>query len=136
MFNGLPSFLSGWELPSLASYTGLSTGLQKRVISFLLRRALGHLVKPGQLDWNQIEAGVGDGRLEIRDIELETDVSSLILPNIEDVAEHTARPLPLSGHQCSPGWRSHPCYLLYARSDTSADPMGKLLVRRRHHCHR
>jgi autophagy-related protein 2 len=76
MFGGAFSGLfSGWE--PLSAYTSLSTGLQKRIASFLLKRAIGHLVKDGQLDLNQIEAGVTAGRLEIRDIELDTKVSKL-----------------------------------------------------------
>lgn len=71
----LPGFLSNWELPSLSAYTSLSAALQRRVLSFLLRSFIGHLVKQGQLDWNQIEAGIVAGTLEIRDVELEPEVS-------------------------------------------------------------
>ncbi|CAO1630003.1 unnamed protein product [Jaminaea pallidilutea] len=68
--NYLPAFLSGWDLPSLASYTGLSTSLQKRIVSFILKRYLGKYVQPGQLDWNQIDAGITQGTLDIKDVHL------------------------------------------------------------------
>lgn len=77
MFSALvPEFLSKWELPSLSAYTSLSTALQRHVLSFLLRKIIGHLVKEGQLDWNQIEAGIVAGKLEIRNVELEPGVSA------------------------------------------------------------
>lgn len=75
----ISSFLGDWGLPSLASYVGLSTTLQRRVAAFLLRRILGRYVKPGQLDWNQVDAGLTDGRLEIRDVELDTEVGLRLL---------------------------------------------------------
>ncbi|PWN20710.1 hypothetical protein BCV69DRAFT_312661 [Microstroma glucosiphilum] len=78
MFGGAFSgFFSGWD--TLSAYTSLSTGLQKRLASFLLKRAIGHLVKDGQLDLNQIEAGVTAGRLEIRDIELDAKAVNALL---------------------------------------------------------
>ncbi|PWN27994.1 hypothetical protein BDZ90DRAFT_159451 [Jaminaea rosea] len=67
----LPTFLGGWELPTLSSYTSLSSTLQKRIFSFVLRRLLGRYVKEGQLDWNQIEAGITRGSLEISNVELD-----------------------------------------------------------------
>ncbi|KDQ16218.1 hypothetical protein BOTBODRAFT_173128 [Botryobasidium botryosum FD-172 SS1] len=62
-----------FALPSLPSLPNLSVPLniQRRFLSFLLKQSLGHLVKPGQLDTNQIEAQIGQGWVEIRDIELD-----------------------------------------------------------------
>lgn len=81
MFSYLQSNLSGWhQLPSLAA-GALSSGLQRRVISYLLRRLLGHLVKGGELNLDQIEAAIGNGRVEIRNVDLNPDVSlSVSLP--------------------------------------------------------
>ncbi|CAO1624586.1 unnamed protein product [Sympodiomycopsis kandeliae] len=80
MFSALvPNFLSGWELPSISAYASLSVALQRRVLSFLLRKIIGHLVKEGQLDWSQIEAGIVSGKLEIKDVELEPDVINAVL---------------------------------------------------------
>ncbi len=66
----LPSFLTGWELPSVSAFS-LSANLQKRILSYLLKRTLGHFVDGGQLDPTQLDAGIGSGRIEIRDIELD-----------------------------------------------------------------
>lgn len=64
----LPSF----SLPAVA----LPANLSRRFFSFILRRTLGHLVKPGQLDINQLEAQLGGGKFEIRDVELDPQVCS------------------------------------------------------------
>ncbi|EJD05775.1 uncharacterized protein FOMMEDRAFT_153115 [Fomitiporia mediterranea MF3/22] len=45
--------------------------IQRRFISFLLKRSLGHLLKPGQLDIDQIDAQIGNGFVEIKDLELD-----------------------------------------------------------------
>ena len=49
--------------------------IQKRFISFILKRSLGHLVKPGQLNINQIDAQIGNGYVEVKDLELDCSVS-------------------------------------------------------------
>lgn len=41
----------------------------------MLKRALGHLVKGGQVDAAKIEADVASGRAEVRDLELDEQVS-------------------------------------------------------------
>ena len=66
-----PSF--GFSLPSLSP----SVSLQKRFISFVLKRSLGHLVKPGQLDVHQIDAQIGNGYVEVKDLELDSNVSTV-----------------------------------------------------------
>ncbi|KAG8968948.1 autophagy- protein 2 [Tulasnella sp. 419] len=63
---GIPPF----TLPSFANLA-LPANIQRRFLSFLLKRTLGHLVKPGQLDINQIETQMGNGWVEIKDIELD-----------------------------------------------------------------
>ncbi|KIO29524.1 hypothetical protein M407DRAFT_70393 [Tulasnella calospora MUT 4182] len=70
----LPSF----SLPTAA----LPANLQKRFFSFILRRTLGHLVKPGQLDINQIEAQIGGGKFEIRDVELDPQAINQLLDDL------------------------------------------------------
>lgn len=49
--------------------------IQRRFISFVLKRSLGHLVKPGQLDISQIDAQIGNGYVEVKDLELDCTVS-------------------------------------------------------------
>lgn len=62
--------LSSWlSLPSI-----LPTNIQSRFISYFLKRSLGHLVKPGQLDSRQIEAQIGSGFVHINDVELDEHV--------------------------------------------------------------
>ncbi|KAG8933304.1 autophagy- protein 2 [Tulasnella sp. 417] len=70
----LPSF----SLPTAA----LPANLSKRFFSFVLRRTLGHLVKPGQLDINQIEAQIGGGKFEIRDVELDPQAINQLLDDL------------------------------------------------------
>ncbi|KAF8516917.1 hypothetical protein BU17DRAFT_50360 [Hysterangium stoloniferum] len=63
----------------------LPATIQRRFVSFILKRVLGHLVKPGQLDPTQIEAQIGSGLVEVHDVELDHDainsqLSSISLP--------------------------------------------------------
>ncbi|SPO22516.1 related to APG2 - required for sporulation [Ustilago trichophora] len=76
----LPSFLSGWDLSSVSAFS-LSANLQKRILSYLLKRTLGHLVDGGQLDLAQIDAGIGSGRIELRNIQLDADAINTRLPS-------------------------------------------------------
>jgi hypothetical protein len=66
------SWAFNFSLPSLNP----SVSLQKRFISFVLKRSLGHLVKPGQLDAHQIDAQIGSGFVEVKEIELDSNVST------------------------------------------------------------
>ncbi|EST06234.2 Vacuolar protein sorting-associated protein 13A N-terminal domain protein [Kalmanozyma brasiliensis GHG001] len=68
----LPSFLTGWNLASVSPFS-LSANLQKRILSYLLKRTLGHLVDGGQLDLAQIDAGIGSGRIEIHNVRLDAE---------------------------------------------------------------
>ena len=82
--NPNPSWLSTWlpfnitipnfQLPAIA----LPSSIQGRFISFILKRTLGHLLKPGQLDVAQIDSQIGNGFVEIKDLELDRDVSPAI----------------------------------------------------------
>ena len=53
--------------------------IQRRFISFVLKRTLGHLVKPGQLDVDQVDAQLGRGFVEINNLELDVEVRFLTL---------------------------------------------------------
>ncbi|KAG8886419.1 autophagy- protein 2, partial [Tulasnella sp. 403] len=78
-FSDLLSFtLPSISLPAIP----LPANIQRRFLSFLLRRTLGHLVKPGQLDISQIEAQIGDGRVEIKDVELDPQAINLLLDDL------------------------------------------------------
>lgn len=71
-------FMSWWLpswLPSLPSIDfALPSSIQRRFVSFALRRSLGHLFKPGQLDVQQIDSQIGSGYVQVRDLELNNDV--------------------------------------------------------------
>lgn len=62
-----------FTLPSLQNITP-SLSIQRRFVSFILKRSLGHLLKPGQLDINQIDAQIGSGSVEIKDLLLDESV--------------------------------------------------------------
>ncbi|KAG9318675.1 hypothetical protein JVU11DRAFT_770 [Chiua virens] len=59
-FSGLPTF--DFAVPS---------SIQRRFFSFLLRRTLGHFLKPGQLDLHQIDSQLGSGTVHVKDLELD-----------------------------------------------------------------
>lgn len=67
-FTGLPKF--DFAVPS---------GIQRRFFSFLLRRTLGHFLKPGQLDLHQIDSQLGSGTVQVKDLELNGQASPLLL---------------------------------------------------------
>ena len=70
--------MSPWNfswLPSLPSIDfTLPSSIQRRFISFVLQNLLGNLVKPGQLDANQIDSQIGSGFVQVRDLELDNEV--------------------------------------------------------------
>ena len=70
--------MSSWYswLPSLPSIDfTLPSGIQRRFFSFVLKRSLGHLLKPGQLDGDQVDSQVGSGFVQVKDLELDNEVS-------------------------------------------------------------
>ncbi|PWN44136.1 hypothetical protein IE81DRAFT_365110 [Ceraceosorus guamensis] len=85
MWSGIPALL-GEALASLpglpiAGAWSISSALQRRLLSYLVRRTLGHLLKPGSLDGAQIDAGIGSGKLEIAHLELDKHaVNELLEP--------------------------------------------------------
>lgn len=65
-------------LPTLPSIDlALPSTIQRRFISFALKKSLGHFLKPGQLDVNQIESQLGSGYVQINDIQLDPQVLPL-----------------------------------------------------------
>ncbi|KAJ8078907.1 autophagy- protein 2 [Marasmius tenuissimus] len=73
-------WLSSW-LPSLPStdYFSLPSSIQGRFISFILKRSLGHFLKPGQLDPQQIDSQVGSGYIQVNNLELDARVVNDLL---------------------------------------------------------
>ncbi|KAL5490249.1 ATG2 [Sanghuangporus weigelae] len=73
-FSWLP-FTFNFSFPDLAP----PLTIQRRFISFILKRSLGHLLKPGQLDVNQIDAQIGSGFVEVKDLELDCNAINSLL---------------------------------------------------------
>ena len=72
MSSWFPAWLPTVTLPSLDF--SLPSGIQRRFISFALRQTLGHLLRPGQLDVQQIDSQIGSGFVQVRDVELNNEV--------------------------------------------------------------
>jgi autophagy-related protein 2 len=70
----MSSWYSSW-LPGLPSIDfALPSSIQRRFISFVLKKSLGHLLKPGQLDVHQIDSQIGSGYVQVKDVELDNEV--------------------------------------------------------------
>ncbi|PWN31650.1 uncharacterized protein FA14DRAFT_162592 [Meira miltonrushii] len=72
MFSYLSSAFSALPFSSLAA-SSLSSALQNRILHYLLKRALGRIIKDGDLKLDQIEAGIVNGTVEIRNVHLNSD---------------------------------------------------------------
>jgi autophagy-related protein 2 len=68
----MASWFSSW-IPTLPSIS-LPASIQARFISFVLKKSLGHLLKPGQLDVNQIDSQIGSGYVQVANLALDTQV--------------------------------------------------------------
>jgi autophagy-related protein 2 len=81
--NSMFSFLSAFSLPTLSNFTtyipGLSLpdNLQKRLVSFVLRRTLGRFVQHDGLLSERVDAQVSSGKLKIQRLDLDHAVSRL-----------------------------------------------------------
>lgn len=76
---GFPSFLNlPWTLPSLPSIS-LPANIQRRFLSYVLKKALGRFVKAGGLDVERIQAQISEGWVEIEGLEVDVDVSPFSL---------------------------------------------------------
>ncbi|KIK57741.1 hypothetical protein GYMLUDRAFT_75350 [Collybiopsis luxurians FD-317 M1] len=74
------SWFSSWFpiLPSINYFT-VPSSIQRRFISFLLKRSLGHLLKPGQLDIQQIDSQIGSGYVQVNDLQLDNNAINNII---------------------------------------------------------
>ena len=70
----MSTWFTAWlpRLPSI-DFT-LSSSVQSRFISFVLKKFLGHLFKPGQLDVDQVDSQIGSGFVQIKDLQLDNGV--------------------------------------------------------------
>ncbi|KAJ4487878.1 hypothetical protein J3R30DRAFT_861953 [Lentinula aciculospora] len=71
-FSWLPS------LPSI-SYFAVPSSIQRRFISFVLKRSLGHFLKPGQLDVDQIDSQIGSGYVQVNDLQLDNNAINVLI---------------------------------------------------------
>ena len=72
----MSSWYSSW-LPGLPSIDfALPSSIQRRFISFALKKSLGHFLRPGQLDVHQIDAQIGSGHVQVKDVVLDNEVRS------------------------------------------------------------
>ena len=70
----MQSWLSSW-LPGLPSLDfTLPASLQGKFISFVLKKTLGHFLRPGQLDSRQVDSQIGSGFVQINELELDNEV--------------------------------------------------------------
>ena len=74
----MTSWITSWlpEIPS-PNFALPTSSIQQRFISFVLKKSLGHFLKPGQLDAHQIESQIGSGYVHVNDLELDNEVRCL-----------------------------------------------------------
>ncbi|EIW60338.1 uncharacterized protein TRAVEDRAFT_63914 [Trametes versicolor FP-101664 SS1] len=124
--------MSPWSfswLPALPTIDfSLPSGIQKRFISFALRQSLGHLLKPGQLDVQQVDSQIGSGYVQVRDLELNDEAINALISGLPirlrdgSVGKVTARipwPNPLTS---SVGLSLESLHLTFYLEPTLADP--------------
>ncbi|PPR03614.1 hypothetical protein CVT24_007729 [Panaeolus cyanescens] len=67
------AWYSSW-IPGLPSINfAIPVSIQNHFVSFLLKKSLGHLLKPGQLDLHQIDSQIGSGYVQVNDLELDPE---------------------------------------------------------------
>ncbi|KAK0210826.1 hypothetical protein DFS33DRAFT_1458619 [Desarmillaria ectypa] len=78
-FTPAMSWFTSW-LPGLPAINiSLPTSIQSRFLSFLLKKTLGHFLKPGQLDAHQIDSQIGSGYVQVADLELSNEAINELL---------------------------------------------------------
>ncbi|KAJ6596964.1 hypothetical protein DFH09DRAFT_107468 [Mycena vulgaris] len=77
----MSSWYSSW-LPGLPSISFVPASIQRRFISFVLKKSLGHLLKPGQLDVNQIDSQIGSGYVQVNDLQLDNQAINSALSGL------------------------------------------------------
>ncbi|KAF7294875.1 GP-PDE domain-containing protein [Mycena indigotica] len=76
----MSSWYSRW-LPGLPSIP-LPSSIQRKVLSFILRKSLGHLLQPGQLDVDQIDSQIGSGYVQVNELQLNHDAINASLAGL------------------------------------------------------
>jgi len=83
------SWFTSW-LPTLPTINiAVPAAIQGRFISFVLKKFLGHLLKPGQLDRHQIDSQIGSGYVQVSQLELDPQVGvALSTPSARSLIIH------------------------------------------------
>ncbi|KDQ33527.1 hypothetical protein PLEOSDRAFT_22057 [Pleurotus ostreatus PC15] len=78
----MASWFTSW-LPSLPTIDfSLPSTIQRRFISFVLKRTLGHFLRPGQLDVHQIDSQIGSGHVQVNNLELDNKAINSLIDNL------------------------------------------------------
>ncbi|KAG5728038.1 Autophagy-related protein 2 [Termitomyces sp. T112] len=78
----MSSWFSSW-LPALPSLNiSLPSSLQGRFISFVLKKSLGQFLKPGQLDFHQIDSKISSGFVQINDLQLDDQAINALISDL------------------------------------------------------
>ncbi|KDR81673.1 hypothetical protein GALMADRAFT_276398 [Galerina marginata CBS 339.88] len=76
------AWYSSW-IPGLPSFNfAIPTSIQGRFLSFVLKKSLGHLLKPGQLDHHQIDSQIGSGYVQVNDLQLNPEAINTYLEGL------------------------------------------------------
>jgi len=68
------SWFLSW-LPGLPSIDfALPSSIQRRFISFALKKSLGRILRPGQLEVHQLDSQIESGYVQLKDLELDSEV--------------------------------------------------------------
>jgi autophagy-related protein 2 len=82
----LPEFLTfPFSLPSLPSIS-LPTNIQRRFLSYVLKRALGRFFRSG-LDVDEIQSQMGEGRVELEGLVINEEVCAFCPSNGREKAD-------------------------------------------------
>lgn len=73
-----------FALPAIPSIS-LPANIQRRFLSYVLKRALGRFVKTGGLDVDRIQAQISEGWVEVEGLEVDEAVSNSTLHTTGDV---------------------------------------------------
>ncbi|KIY43370.1 hypothetical protein FISHEDRAFT_53048 [Fistulina hepatica ATCC 64428] len=68
------------QLPSIN--LALPSSIQRRFVSFALKKSLGHFLKPGQLDVEQVDSQLGSGFVQVNDLALDNEAINSFLSGL------------------------------------------------------
>ncbi|KAK5808877.1 hypothetical protein F5H01DRAFT_350685 [Linnemannia elongata] len=69
--------MKAWSFGNLFSSLAVPAGLQKRLVSFLLQRAIGHFLEDS-LDLEKLDIELSNGIVHLTDLRLNSKVKQLI----------------------------------------------------------